>query len=170
MEPSHPKARPAHWGKGRGPQPLGRVLSGAWRLLAALVLLGLVSLLLIAPMATEHHLYEQIALLNSPHWLMREFKFGYPAAGKAYGGAEVVPLEIRLVERALREMGAREFTMVGKMARHVTLYQRGGEFIYPIVMRKSGAPYLVGERKDLEARGAKVVWEKRGVAIGVVDK
>lgn len=139
-------------------------------MLAALVMLGLVSLMVVAPMSSKHRLYKQIAHLNSPHWLAKELTSGFPAVGKAYGGAEVVPLEIRLVERALRRMGAKEFIMVGKIARDLTLYQRGAEFIYPIVMQKDAARYIVGYRKDVEALGAKVLWEKRGIAIGVADK
>jgi hypothetical protein len=155
---------------GAGPRPRRRALSGAWRLLAALVLLGLMILLLRNPLSPTRPLYQPLAIFNSPSWLWREAGAGFAAAGRAYAGAEVVPLEVRLVEKALREMGVKEFTMVGKMRDNPTLHQRAGEFIYPIVMRRRDTRHLVGYLRDVQERGARVVWCERGVAIGVVDK
>lgn len=160
------KSRPSHAPQGQGRRPL----AGAWRLLAALALLGLVCLLMYDPIFPKKGLLATIQAANSPRWLAGELAKGFPAVGRSQGGAEVLPEEIRLVAQALREMGATEYTMVGKMQENSYLQQRSGEFIYPIIQRKQGAPYVVGRVEDVEAQKARIVWRKRGVAIGLADK
>ena len=160
------KSRLSQAPQGRGRRPL----AGAWRLLAALVVLGLVSLLMYDPIFPKQGLWETILAANSPRWLAQELVKGFPAVGRARAGAEVLPEEIRLVAQALRQLGATEYTMVGKMKEDSYIQQRSGEFIYPILQRKQGAPYVVGRVEDVEAQKARIVWRKRGVAIGLADK
>ena len=126
--------------------------------------------MLLDPIFPKQGLWETILAANSPRWLAQDLAKGFPAVGQAQGGAEVLPEEIRLLAQALRQLGATEYTMVGKMQENSYLQQRSGEFIYPIIQSIQGAPYVVGRVEDVEAQKARIVWRKRGVAIGLVDR
>lgn len=147
----------------------GRSRAGsAWRILAALLVLGLVTSLLNDPLLQRRSAWQALASWASPARLSCEVGSAFAVVGRPGAGSQALPAEARLLARALPALGVREYTLVGHLAKQPYLRQRIIEYLYPALMLPGGAPYLVGRLEDLRGEKVRIIWSEKGLAIGRV--